>query len=272
MTIMTQKIEAVFESLWKQYTHLNPQAEKIHKLFTSRGEKVINDHIALRTFNTKKLGMRNIINVFFDNGYQICDEYDFEQKKLDAIHLENKDNPELPKVFISELRTELFSTRLQEIIAKIDEQVSHGEILSDGFIFSGRTWNLTFEDYIQLLQESEYAAWTAAYGFRANHFTVSLNHLTTFFNLQDLNSFLLENGIILNESGGLIKGSPEQLLEQSSTMAPPVKMEFDHSTHIIPGCFYEFAKRYPLPESGRLFQGFIAKSADKIFESTNTKK
>ncbi len=36
------------------------------------------------------------------------------------------------------------------------------------------------------------------------------------------------------------------------------------------GCLVaaEFAHRYPLP-NGNLFQGFVAKSADKIFESTN---
>jgi hypothetical protein len=36
----------------------------------------------------------------------------------------------------------------------------------------------------------------------------------------------------------------------------------------IPGCYYEFAKRYP-DADGKLYSGFIAKSADKIFESTD---
>ena len=90
--------------------------------------------------------------------------------------------------------------------------------------------------------------------------------------LEDLNSFLLENGFVLNEVSGLIKGTPAQLLEQSSTMAAPVNMQFDNANHVIPGCFYEFAKRYPLPDSGKLYQGFIAASADKIFESTHTAK
>ncbi len=52
-------------------------------------------------------------------------------------------------------------------------------------------------------------------------------------------------------------------------MAAPVNLELDHSTHVIPACFYEFAKRYPLPHSGKLYQGFIVTSADKIFESAN---
>ena len=265
---MSHTIE-LFENLWQQYIQINPQAEQIHTLLEQRGEKVINDHIALRTFNTEKLGIINIATPFLDKGYQVVEEYDFAQKKLNAVHLEHQTDANLPKVFISELKTELFSDELQETVAKIDAQIPKINVMQDSFITSGRTWNLTFEDYIQLLRESEYAAWTAAFGYRANHFTVSLNHLTTFFNLQDLNAFLLKNGFTLNETGGLIKGTPEQFLEQSSTMAAPVNVEFDHSTQVIPGCFYEFAKRYPKPNSGRLYQGFIAASADKIFESTN---
>ena len=45
-------------------------------------------------------------------------------------------------------------------------------------------------------------------------------------------------------------------------------MKFDDGSKVIPCCYYEFARRYPLP-NGNLFQGFVAKSADKIFESTN---
>ncbi len=269
--LMKTSIQDIFNTLWKQYITINPQADKIQKLLSRRGEKVINDHIALRTFNTQKLGLIKIANAFLDRGYEVKNEYEFAQKKLDAIHLEHSEDPNLPKVFISELKTELFSDDLQAIVEKIDSQVDNAQVVQDLFVASGRTWDLSFEEYIQLLRESEYAAWTAAFGYRANHFTVSLNHLTSFFKLEDLNEYLLENQFTLNDSAGLIKGTPEQFLEQSSTMAAPVNMEFDHSVHVIPGCFYEFAKRHPMPGSGRLYQGFIAASADKIFESTNSK-
>lgn len=267
---MSLSVEQLFQHLWQQYIDINPQAQLIQKLLEQRGEAVINDHIALRTFNTEKLGLIHIADSFISKGYKVIKEYDFAKKRLNAIHLEHAEDANHPKVFISELRCEEFSDELQEIIAGIDAQIDKINVMQELFITSGRTWNLTFEQYIQLLRESEYAAWTAAFGYRANHFTISLNHLTTFFNLEELNVFLLENGFTLNQSAGLIKGTPEQFLEQSSTMAASVNLEFDHSIHVIPGCFYEFAKRYPMPESGRLYQGFIAASADKIFESTNS--
>jgi hypothetical protein len=49
-------------------------------------------------------------------------------------------------------------------------------------------------------------------------------------------------------------------------MAEDISVEYDsieYETHDIPGCYYEFALRH----NG--FDGFIAGSADKIFESTN---
>ena len=267
---MSLSVEQLFENLWQQYIQINPQANIIHELLQARGENVINDHIALRTFNTQKLGMFKIAQTFLDKGYEIKNEYDFAKKKLNAIHLEHSLDSNHPKVFISELRVEEFSEDVQAIIAKIDAQIDAKDVTNELFVASGRTWNLSFEEYIALLRESEYAAWTAVFGYRANHFTVSLNHLITFFDLYEFNDYLQAQGFKLNETGGLVKGTPEEFLEQSSTMAAPVTVEFDNSTHVIPGCFYEFAKRYVHPTTGRLYQGFIAASADKIFESTNS--
>jgi len=265
-----QNVETFFAQLWQQYTAINPQAETIHSLLTARGETVVNDHVALRTFNTEKLGIDRLSQVFENMGYVNRGSYDFTAKQLNAYHFEHIENPNYPKVFISELITQSFSNEFQNIVNKIDDQVDTNSVLDEHFLYSGRPWDLTFTEYIRLLQESEYAAWTAAFGYRANHFTVSINHLTTFFDIQSLNDFIIDNGFAMNTSGGIVKGTPKQLLEQSSTMAPMVNLEFSDVNHLIPSCFYEFAKRYPM-DSGKLYQGFIAASADKIFESTNTK-
>lgn len=51
-------------------------------------------------------------------------------------------------------------------------------------------------------------------------------------------------------------------------MADKVIVKFSDGEFEIPGGFYEFAKRYELP-NGELYKGFVAASADKIFESTD---
>ena len=75
----------------------------------------------------------------------------------------------------------------------------------------------------------------------------------------------------MNAVGVEIKGTQDVYLEQSSTLAYPVKVSFADRDETIPGCYYEFARRYPMPD-GKLFQGFLPDSADKIFESTDYRK
>ena len=37
-------------ALWRDYTAITPQAARIHALFAARGETIVNDHVALRTY------------------------------------------------------------------------------------------------------------------------------------------------------------------------------------------------------------------------------
>lgn len=260
-------VEALFDHLWQDYiTRLCPSAQKVHTLL-KEDEALINDHIALRTFNVAPLGIETLAKPFLDLGYQVSGDYVFEAKKLAAIHLEHS-NALLPKVFISELRVELCTEALQNIVAKLVAQVDETKLSSAEFLYGGRLWDVSHEDFQTLAEESEYASWLAAHGYGANHFTVSVNQLERFQEVVDVNQHLREAGFAINESGGEVKGSPEVLLEQSSTMADKVAVTFSDGEHVVPGGFYEFAKRYQL-EDGTYYQGFVAASADKIFESTH---
>ncbi|MGF1843594.1 DUF1338 domain-containing protein [Vibrio clamense] len=259
--------DVLFESLWKDYIQrLCPSADKVHQLLREDAE-LINDHIALRTFNVAPLGIETLAKPFLALGYKECGDYLFESKKLVAKHYEH-DDPNQPKVFISELKVEECSEALQGIVAKLVDQVDAQQLKTQDFLYSGRQWELSFEDYQTLAKESEYASWLAAHGYGANHFTVSVNQLNDFSEVQEVNDHLSSVGFVINGSGGEVKGSPEVLLEQSSTMADRVLVQFTESEQVVPGGFYEFAKRYPMND-GQLYTGFVAASADKIFESTN---
>ncbi|MEQ1723834.1 MAG: DUF1338 domain-containing protein, partial [Pseudobdellovibrio sp.] len=167
-----------------------------------------------------------------------------------------------------ELELQKVSSYIQETISAVVEQIKPEVIAHENFVFSGKHWVTSYATYQKLALESEYASWVYAYGFRPNHFTVSINGLKNFKDITRLNNFIKENNFKLNAAGGEIKGTPEELLEQSSTMANDILVQFGDGVYSIPGCYYEFAKRYPMT-NGQLYQGFIAKSADKIFESTN---
>ncbi len=260
----------IFEKLWTDYTDLNPEAHKIFRLLSDQHETVLNDHVAFRTFNLPKIGISVLAKPFLDLGYTEKKDYIFKEKKLFAKHFEHSDL-NLPKVFISELELEKTSPGLQQIIKTYFETFDYSVTTKADFLYSGAPWKKSFKNYEELYKESEYAAWVYAYGFRANHFTVNVNQLKKFNDLPKLNNFIKTNGFQLNQSGGEIKGTPGEMLEQSSTMAKEVEIIFEDGKHKIPACYYEFAKRYP-GQDGKLYQGFIAKSADKIFESTNKAK
>ena len=44
-------IQDILDRLWADYKNINTQVEKIYDLIQNRGDSVVNDHIAFRTFN-----------------------------------------------------------------------------------------------------------------------------------------------------------------------------------------------------------------------------
>ena len=263
---MSQQVEQLFERLWQDYISRTPSAPKVHEVL-GKGHPIVNDHVAFRTFDIAPVRLEALAQHFLALGYKEGGDYHFEEKKLRAKHYEH-DDPTLPKVFISELMTAEFSDSLQQKVKAMVAQVDPDAVNKDDFLYSGTHWQVSHADYLELLEESEYAAWMSAFGFCANHFTVSVNYLPGFDSLEQVNETLKQAGFTLNTSGGEIKGSPEVYLEQSSTMANRHPVAFSDQTVEIPSCFYEFAKRYEV-EDGKLYSGFVAASADKIFESTN---
>lgn len=262
----------IFDRLWDEYRTSNPSVDKIHRLLESKGERIINDHVAFRTYDIEGINIAALEKVFIDVGYIEKGNYNFDAKKLNAKHYEHVADEMAPKVFISELRTREFSALVRETAKWITNQVKKQHIPLEELIFSKRCWNpVNYASYEALRKESEYAAWMYVYGFRANHFTVFVNHLKSINSLEDLNVLLKNNDFVLNTSGGEIKGSKEQLLKQSSTLADNLEVKFDEGYYEIPCCYYEFAERFD-DESGNQYTGFIAKSADKIFESTDQLK
>ncbi|MDQ3002994.1 MAG: DUF1338 domain-containing protein [Fibrobacterota bacterium] len=262
-------LQELLDRLWRDYDALNPQAGRIHSLLEARGETIANDHIAFRTFAYPGMDIEAMAAPYVAFGYRPGGNHVFTEKKLTAVHYRHPD-PDKPKIFISQIHLDQLSSGARSMLLGFINQVPREFLARPDWSAGGRPWNLDFASYEALERESEYAAWLAAFGFRANHFTVFANALRTFPGLTALNDFLKSRGFRLNASGGEIKGSPETFLEQSSTLANEADAPFRDGPRKVPGCYYEFARRYPMP-NGDLFQGFNDKSANKIFESTDRK-
>lgn len=258
-----------FAALWQQYTLKTPQAKAICQLFSGRGEQVVNDHVAFRTFDCPQIGIDALEPHLLKMGYRKLDDYTFPAKKLDASAYLHPDST-VPKVFLSALRRGVFSPEVETVLDGLIAQIPDNLADQANVFWSGLAWaRLSLAEFEVLATESEYASWLSVHGLCANHFTVSVNHLQRFSGLADVLEAVKQAGYALNTAGGEIKGEPKDLLIQGSTLADRQTMIFsDAQSAEMPTCYYEFAERFP-DASGNLYQGFLAANADKIFESTH---
>jgi len=262
-------LNTIFDRLWVDYIMQNPSAGKIHDLFINEGESVVNDHIAFRTLDFPEIDMDVLAWPFVSKGYVAKGEYNFKEKHLFAKHFELDGVDLAPRIFISQLILSECSPFLQRTLREAFEKTKLRRSNPEKLIFSGTIFTpLSYDVFKKLSEESEYAAWFYVFGFRANHFTVSINALKKYNDIHRVNDLLTKNGFVLNTSGGEIKGTPADLVQQSSTLADSVNVKFIEGSFEVPCCYYEFAQRFPDSE-GHLYNGFVAKSADRIFESTD---
>lgn len=287
----------IIDGLMKRYRERVPDVGAIVDRMIAAGlihsaNDIENDHIAFRTMGVPHLGIASLEKVFLHYGWVRRDSYHFAEKKLDAWWY-SPPTPDLPRIFISELKIELLSAECAGIIRSYTDEVTSDPVnridLSRPddvveFLHQGLWRTPTWADWQRLSGESEYAAWVIYNRYYLNHFTISVHNLPPPYDtVERFNQFLLEGGFRLNDSGGLIKTSPDGLLLQSSTVARRVDAVFDNGyggseVHSIPGSYVEFAERRVLPEFAGLPReliirqhrrdGFEAGNADRIFEST----
>ena len=262
------RTDAFFSALWAQFIQVTPQARRIHALLRDRDETLVNDHVAFRTFANSPVDREHLVPQLEGLGYHHHEDYDFSSKHLSASSYLH-DDPSAPKVFLSELHDDRLRPDNHARVRALVEQIPANFVQGPQVFHGPLPWApVTFADYEALADESEYAGWLSAWGLRANHFTVSVNALTSLRTVAEVNDFLHQQGFALNAAGGLIKGTAADLLEQSSTLADQASVAFSDGPRTIPGCFYEFALRHR-DSSGTLYPGFVAANANKIFESTD---
>jgi len=265
---VTTSTQAFFTGLWNNYVEIAPQAARIHQLFTARGERIVNDHVAFRTYGRDPLNMDTLEPLILALGYRPHEPYAFPDKGLVARSYLPAD-PDDPRIFLSELRLDTLAPQARRIVCDLVAQVDTAALKTPEVFRAGRLWKTpSWDAYQTLIADNEYAAWVSVMGLRPNHFTISVNALRHTPDLNGVVRLLKQHGFPVNAVGGEIKGSAQVLLEQAATLADRVTMEFaDGDCHEVPTCYYEFARRYR-DATGHLYQGFVAASADRLFEST----
>lgn len=279
--------------LFDRYQAKVPAVNQITQALITHGaigsqQEIVNDHIAFRTLRVPNLGISSFEKIFLHHGYQKKDYYYFEGKRLNAYWYAPPSDI-YPRIFISELLVDQLSMQAQEIIQQYTNEIKSDPVgqlnLNNGpeigSFFHQSLWTLpTKQDYLTLLNESEYAAWVIYNRYYLNHYTISVHALKDGYNtLSAFDDFVEGLGIRLNTSGGKIKTSDDGLLLQSSTVAEMQEASFANGETLnIAGSYVEFAERRVLPEFQHLTSyqikachrrdGFETANADKIFEST----
>ncbi|MFD0798512.1 DUF1338 domain-containing protein [Maribacter chungangensis] len=286
-------LDKLMTLLFEPYKESVSDVQKVSNALLDRGvitsdTEIVNDHIAFRTLGVPFLGITSLEKIFLHYGYEKRDYYYFEAKKLNAYWYAPP-APEYPRIFISELRVSDLPAATIAVIKQYTKQVTSdpvdamdlNDVAAVGNFFYTSLWDLpTIEDYTALAKESEYAAWVIYNRYYLNHYTISVHELKNGYNtMETFNSFLVDIGIQLNTSGGIIKQSADGLLRQSSSVAKMMEATFKNGEKMkIPGSYVEFAERLALPEfkdipKNQLVRtqrrdGFESANADKIFEST----
>lgn len=283
----------LIDQLWQVYRQRVSFVGQYESLLSDSCATFVNDHIAFRTlaWQRPQTGIASIARLFESLGFQPVDTYQFPDKHLSAIHLAHP-HPDLPRLFVSELKSWELSRTSREIIGhslekhrpppdveflaglSVDESSDLTESLSSHFL--ERPWPAPERSEVETLNsESQYAAWVLVHGYAVNHFTALVNAhgVESLDSIEKTVEALRANGVPMKTE---IEGAPDSKLRQSATEAVVVNVEVSEqgtaATMPWTYAYFELAQRgtVPDPVNGQMvpFDGFLGAQATHLFEMT----
>ena len=285
-------LQELFNALWRQYRARVSYARVYEDVLKAHGGTFRNDHVAFRTIASQRpwSGLASVARPFEALGYSAAATYLFPDKRLSSIHLAPP-SPELPKVFVSELRAWELPPRARRIAlsyaAKAKSSLTDDDLaalhacgaepasrrkalLAKLLAHFGRPWPVPAKaDVAALERDSQFGAWVLLHGHSVNHFTASIDAhgVESLGDMEKTVAALKAAGVPMKPE---IEGARGSRLRQSSTQAVvlPTPMRVGARTAAVPWtyAYFELAER-PLID-GRRFEGFLGGQATNLFEMT----
>ncbi len=261
----------------------------------AEGSKVTFDHGALRTVKGLQTGRLPAGDAAFSRileplGYGVAAVYPLDRIAMTGRAYTHRDLPQLiPQFFVSELHPEGFSPGFQKAVGRVlassrdpvtpegagllAELSTEGALAPDGAArllvvltgcFARQHEVPALDDYEILLAESPEMAWIATEGNTFNHATSRVADVAA------LAAAARRAGHPIKDS---VETSSNGRVRQTAYRAAMVERAFlDESgrpvSREVPGSFYEFISRDPLPDGSGLDLGFDAGNAQGIFKMT----
>jgi 2-oxoadipate dioxygenase/decarboxylase-like protein len=276
-----------------------PSAKTYVEHSLAKGATVMHDHGAVRTVALEGMGplpagQESITRVLRPLGYALNGVYPLERLKMTGRSHAQADYPEeIAQFFISELHPERFSPEFQAAVARItatskdpvtpeantllqkldsarslsvDESAKLLPVLVS--CFSRQHGEPALADYEVLLAESPEMAWISTEGTAFNHATDRV---------ADVDQLAEELKAIGLPMKATVENSQSGRVRQTATLAARVQRKFRDANGAlvekeVPGSFYEFITRLPLPEEEggkkKLDLSFDSSNAQAIFKMT----
>ena len=257
------------------------------------GEQVCFDHGALRTVawpsGALPAGQAAITRVLAPLGFEQAETYPLPRLKMTGRAWRHRDLPQdIAQFFVSELHPEAFSPSFQAAVSRVigasRDPLSARDISELAQLerdcalplvtaqrllprlaacFERQHGLFELADHETLRAESAEMAWIATEGNAFNHATDRVADIDAVVALQIAAGRPIKSSVEVSASGRV---------HQTALAAAPVLREFRQGqgliTREVPGSFYEFIERAPLPDAGILDLGFDAANATGIFGMT----
>jgi hypothetical protein len=235
--------------LWDRYAAEVPYARTFVQL---SGGSFRNDHVALRTLARPGGGIATFERVFERLGWKRAGSYSFPDTHLEAIYMAHPNG--LPRIFISELRSDRLSARAQELLSALPEDPPPPEAVETLAAWFSAPPPPRESALLELEKESQYGAWLLAFGRKVNHFTGSVDDVEVW------QRKMREAGVPMKAD---IEGASGTALRQTATHAArlPVGLA-GGGTRPWPYAYFEIAQRAPH------FDGFLGPQARALFDMT----
>jgi len=295
----------LIKQLWESYQRsLNGIPDLMTSLNTLGIHSIPLDHLAIIDLPSKHSGIPTLLKLFSALGYEYRGCGYLADKQNDFVWMAESQadfkpvTEVLPQVVIADFRLDELPTHVKTIIEKYTRDIPPFSLdeLSIQY-FTDRPWPLpTVSDFRAVHEVNELLAWVLVFGRQPSHFGLSIHLMNSFVTpviasprfsrarqsrksnyFNQLEDFLQLIQEPLNRVGGVIKGTPEGGIIQSSTLGQPVSVELADGVVTLPERFIEFVWRYPKSEInqpqqwGDYFTGFIAPQANVVIESVYAK-
>jgi hypothetical protein len=291
----------LFDVLWDRYRQRVSYVHTYEHVIRQAGATFVNDHSAFRTFATQQplAGIATISRIFEALGYRAAGSYHFDDKQLSAIHFQHA-NQQLPKLFISELKTWELPADARAIIEKaarghrpaiccsmlaalanLDrDEKSAAELLQQVVReFHELPWLPPSRDDVEKLNKvSQYAAWVLVHGYNVNHFTSLINShgVAGLDDIEKTIAALQKAGVPMKKE---IEGERGSKLRQTATEAVTIDVGVHDkgfpTTMPWTYAYFELAQRDTVLDAATgkqvRFEGFLGPQATNLFEMTRVK-